>query len=192
MAMLAMVQAAAQAVTVGKNLIASLTTDVNGDPLPPEVEVAPGVTVQDVLDAAAKGHAAAGAFHDRRVVRDRLHELRGALSRELLPLFAHVVEGFRREFGPALVFPSDEFYITAGLKPPRAADYEGFAQYENGIGMVRVLQDDASVTLRRVRSGRISAPRVKRATLACGRLIGSELARLAGEVGDAAGVRLDV
>lgn len=74
MAMLAMVQAAAQAVTVGKNLIASLTTDVNGDPLPPEVEVAPGVTVQDVLDAAAKGHAAAGELRaTSQAVLDRLN-----------------------------------------------------------------------------------------------------------------------
>lgn len=99
---------------------------------------------------------------------------------------------FRKEFGTALVFPSDEFYITAGLRPPRAADYEGFAQYENGIGMVRVLQDDAALTLRRLRSGRYGAPRVRRATLACGRLIGPELARLAGDVGEAAGLELEV
>lgn len=99
---------------------------------------------------------------------------------------------FRKEFGTALVFPSDEFYITAGIKPPGAADYEGFAQYENGIGMVRVLQDDAAATLRRLRAGRNHAIPVKRVTLACGRLIGPELARLAEQIGAAAGVQLDV
>jgi hypothetical protein len=79
MAMLALVQAAAQAVTVGKNLIASLTTDASGQPLPPEAEVMPGVTVQAVLDAAAKGHAAAAELRaTSQAVLDRLDD--GGLS----------------------------------------------------------------------------------------------------------------
>ena len=99
---------------------------------------------------------------------------------------------FLDEFGTALVFPSDEFYITAGLRPPRATAYEGYPQYENGIGMVRVLLDDASLARRRIRSGAYAAPALKRATIACGRLIAPILAALAGEVGAMLGAQIEV
>ncbi|MBI3962674.1 MAG: DUF512 domain-containing protein [Deinococcus sp.] len=44
---------------------------------------------------------------------------------------------FLKERGTRLVFPSDEFYLLAGLPLPDAESYEGFSQLENGIGMVR-------------------------------------------------------
>lgn len=43
---------------------------------------------------------------------------------------------FKARFGTRLVFPSDEFFIKAGLPVPRAAFYEDFPQIENGVGMV--------------------------------------------------------
>ena len=42
----------------------------------------------------------------------------------------------RPERGVAWVYPADEFYLLAGLPVPPAAHYDGFPQYENGIGMV--------------------------------------------------------
>ncbi len=44
---------------------------------------------------------------------------------------------FRAEIGRAFVYPSDEFFITAGRDIPSASYYDGFPQIENGVGMVR-------------------------------------------------------
>lgn len=44
--------------------------------------------------------------------------------------------------GRRLVFASDEWYLLAGRGFPATADYEGFPQHENGIGMARALEAD--------------------------------------------------
>lgn len=49
---------------------------------------------------------------------------------------------FRRQTGRGFVYPSDEFYIVAGRKIPPAAAYDGFPQYENGVGLVRSFLTD--------------------------------------------------
>lgn len=46
---------------------------------------------------------------------------------------------FLKEFGTRFVFPSDEFYITAGRKIPSDESYEEFAHLENGVGLTRYL-----------------------------------------------------
>jgi putative radical SAM enzyme (TIGR03279 family) len=114
------------------------------------------------------------------------------LARATIGQVLRYQDRFRREFGTALVFPSDELYVLAGLKPPPARAYEGYPQYENGIGMVRVLLDDASLARRRIRSGAYRDPRVRSVTLACGRLIAPTLAALATEVGEMIGLQIDV
>lgn len=48
----------------------------------------------------------------------------------------------RREIGRGFAYASDEFYITAGAKIPRAAHYDGFPQTENGVGLVRTFLDE--------------------------------------------------
>lgn len=47
----------------------------------------------------------------------------------------------REQFGVTLVHPSDEWYLLAGRSIPSAAEYDGFAQLENGIGIVRQFLD---------------------------------------------------
>ncbi|PYE55725.1 putative radical SAM enzyme (TIGR03279 family) [Deinococcus yavapaiensis KR-236] len=50
-------------------------------------------------------------------------------------------EAWRRtmleERGTRFVFPSDEFYLLAGLPLPSEDEYEGFPMLENGVGMIR-------------------------------------------------------
>ena len=46
--------------------------------------------------------------------------------------------------GRRMFFASDELYLTAGWEIPVSAAYEGFAQHENGIGMVRAFYDEVS------------------------------------------------
>ena len=41
-----------------------------------------------------------------------------------------------RAYGTRLFFPSDEFYLKAGLPLPSDEFYEGYAQIENGVGML--------------------------------------------------------
>ncbi len=57
----------------------------------------------------------------------------------------------RRDHGCSLVYASDEFYLLCDEPVPSAAWYDGYPQYENGIGMVRDLVDDWRRLRRRLR-----------------------------------------
>ena len=96
--------------------------------------------------------------------------------------------------GASIVFPTDELYLTAGARIPVAARYDGFPQWENGVGMVRTLLDDWRRARRRLREGRISLPaaRPRRITLACGTLIAPILQPLADELSEWIDLEIDV
>lgn len=46
-----------------------------------------------------------------------------------------------RERGERVFYPSDEFYLTAGRPMPPAAFYGEFAQLENGVGMMALMEE---------------------------------------------------
>lgn len=48
---------------------------------------------------------------------------------------------FRRKFGDSFVYPSDEFYIKAGLDFPPLKEYGDLPQIENGVGIVPLFLD---------------------------------------------------
>lgn len=77
--------------------------------------------------------------------RDGLVQLQ-QVTVEYAQRFVGIVENyaaaFRQHLGSYFLYPSDEFYIRAGLPLPAAARYEGFYQKENGVGMMRELLDD--------------------------------------------------
>lgn len=98
----------------------------------------------------------------------------------------------REQRGASIVFPSDEFYLRAGARIPAANRYDGFPQWENGIGMTRTLLDDWRNLRRRIRRGRLQLPRDAHATLACGTLIAPTLARIAEQASQLTGLRLSV
>ena len=50
---------------------------------------------------------------------------------------------FKQEKGTRLVWAADEFYLNAGKSIPRREVYEGFPQFENGVGLVRKFKDSA-------------------------------------------------
>jgi NifB/MoaA-like Fe-S oxidoreductase len=66
-------------------------------------------------------------------------------------------EGFRRDLGIGLVYPSDEFYLLCGRELPPAAQYDGMPQYSNGIGMTRDFLDGWARAQRRL-PARVSRP----------------------------------
>lgn len=47
-----------------------------------------------------------------------------------------------KEKGTRFVFASDEWYLTAGMPIPEEDYYEGYNQIENGVGMIRSLEDE--------------------------------------------------
>lgn len=46
------------------------------------------------------------------------------------------------EFGTSLAFCGDELYIRAEKELPKASYYEGFEQFENGVGMVSLFKEE--------------------------------------------------
>jgi putative radical SAM enzyme (TIGR03279 family) len=55
---------------------------------------------------------------------------------------------FQHALGRRLVFAADEYYVLAQRPFPQHAEYEGFPQHENGIGMVRAFEADVQAALR--------------------------------------------
>jgi putative radical SAM enzyme (TIGR03279 family) len=51
---------------------------------------------------------------------------------------------FLTHYGTRFIYASDEWYIKAGLPIPDADSYEGYPQIENGVGLIRSLQDEFS------------------------------------------------
>lgn len=43
---------------------------------------------------------------------------------------------FKKELGINLIYAADEFYINAKLPIPKAQEYDGFPQIENGVGLI--------------------------------------------------------
>jgi NifB/MoaA-like Fe-S oxidoreductase len=76
--------------------------------------------------------------------RERLPQLRTFTREdaiETLDLVHRHQKSLLREKKSRLVFAADELYVLAGAEVPPARAYEGFPQYENGIGMLRDLID---------------------------------------------------
>ena len=97
----------------------------------------------------------------------------------------------RAQRGQSVVFPSDEFYLRAGAQIPAAGRYDGFPQWENGIGMTRTLIDDWRKTRRKIREGRLeTAPGF--ALVACGTLIAPTLRKICDEAAGLCGIEFTV
>jgi putative radical SAM enzyme (TIGR03279 family) len=81
---------------------------------------------------------------------------------------------FRRRFGNSVVYASDEFYLLCREPVPSTESYDGYPQYENGIGMVRDLVDDWKRLRRRLLRRGESRTGIS-ASLVCGEMIGEAL-----------------
>jgi putative radical SAM enzyme (TIGR03279 family) len=72
-------------------------------------------------------------------------------SKELLDKVSVYQRKFLKEHGEVFIRLSDEFYILAGEEIPSSDFYKGFEQLEDGIGTVRKLRDNISITLEDLR-----------------------------------------
>ncbi|MDP9236052.1 MAG: DUF512 domain-containing protein [Chloroflexota bacterium] len=101
---------------------------------------------------------------------------------------------FRKQHGKTLVYLADEYYIMAGSALPLAARYDGFPQFENGIGMARSLTDEWQRLRQSLARGPMAAApaRVARMSFVCGTLIAPLLTGVASELEALTGVTLRV
>lgn len=100
----------------------------------------------------------------------------------------------RGRHGRTIVQCGDEYYIAAGMPVPGAHLYDGFPQYENGIGMVRTMLQDWHATRRRLARAPQQARALagRHAVVGCGSLIAPLLSTIAAALGALTGARIDV
>ena len=77
------------------------------------------------------------------------------------------------EHGIHFIHASDEWYFLAGREFPEAERYDGYIQYENGVGMMRLLLDEYGESLHALTTGHADELNsIKREiSLATGRLV---------------------
>ena len=63
-------------------------------------------------------------------------------SREMIRRIEPLQEQNLRLFGTRLVFLSDEWYLNAALPLPEPEAYEEYEQIENGVGLLRMFEED--------------------------------------------------
>jgi putative radical SAM enzyme (TIGR03279 family) len=91
----------------------------------------------------------------------------------------------RVQRGCGFLHLSDEWYLVSGREVPPAAEYDGFPQVENGIGMVRQLLDEWNQLS--AGSERLD---LTSATLVCGTLIAPMLSGIMGRLNGLTGANL--
>ncbi|MBQ9062867.1 MAG: DUF512 domain-containing protein [Eubacterium sp.] len=90
---------------------------------------------------------------------------------------------YLQQYGTRLIHASDEWYLLAGAELPDADSYEGYPQLENGVGMLRLLEEEVSSALQERQGNGQSVP--DRAVLiATGMLAASVLEKLSGQIMD--------
>lgn len=75
-------------------------------------------------------------------------------------------EKYLKELGTRFIFLSDEFYIMANRKLLEYDEYEGFIQFENGVGMISKLEREIKDCLENISKEQIS--KVKKVSIATG------------------------
>jgi putative radical SAM enzyme (TIGR03279 family) len=95
---------------------------------------------------------------------------------------------FRRELGSSFLYPSDELYLMGGVPVPAGRTYDGYAQYQNGVGMVRALLDEWA----RLRRRRASWRAERGVTAVTGELIAPTLGPMIAEYSEGTGVAAEL
>lgn len=104
--------------------------------------------------------------------REKLTPLRGFFPQEAVEVVKTMErwgEYFCKEYGTRTAYASDEFYILAGKDFPPYEFYEDFAQLENGVGMMTLMQHDFTQALKEAQLEQ--SPAAHRCTIATGQLV---------------------
>jgi NifB/MoaA-like Fe-S oxidoreductase len=159
-------------------------------------------TVQTIsivpVGATAQFEQRMGLIHSRAL--DDTKACNPAYARQIVRQARVWQQRFRERFGASIVQAADEYHLIAGSRIPAARWYDGFPQYENGIGMTRVLLDDWRRTISAVRRPQSVVGRAlgvvqtarPRVTVGCGTLIAPVLEGLFGALADLTGLEARV
>lgn len=157
-----------------------------------QVVLVPGVNDGDVLErtlawlADRPGIASVGVvplgFTAHQDTFARSYDTREAAS-AVLDALQPWRERMAARRGEAWAHAADEFYLAAEREPPLWDDYDGFPQYENGIGLVRAFLDEFDDALAEAageaRDRALQGERAYPVALLTGELFAPTLARLA-------------
>ncbi len=109
--------------------------------------------------------------------REGLFELEAYDEKSALLVISQV-EAWQKEFltkyNSRIVYLADEFYIMAKKPLPKAEEYEGFVQIENGVGLISSLESEFEAALRLVEK----YDRKRSVTIVTGELAGEFISSL--------------
>lgn len=74
------------------------------------------------------------------------------------------------EYGTHFIHASDEWYVLAGWELPSQEDYDGYLQLENGVGMLRLLEEEVGAALKEEEARAAREQKPRRLTIATGYL----------------------
>ncbi len=98
-------------------------------------------------------------------------------------------EYYMKQYGTHLVHAGDEWYILAGREFPDEAEYDGYQQLENGVGMITLLRDEVRQYLGEIEGD----DRKAHVSIATGMIAYPYIKELADKVtGQFPGIRCDV
>lgn len=128
--------------------------------------------------------------------RDGLYPLRpvdAAAARSALEIIEKWRDKVYPQYGTHFVHASDEIYLMAGAKLPDEAEYDGYPQLENGVGMLRLLIEETQQAIRETKETYFSDRRKaengkhekQRVSAATGRLAAPVLDQLFRDISDA-------
>ena len=80
------------------------------------------------------------------------------------------------EHGIHFIHASDEFYMGAGRPLPEADRYDGYIQLENGVGMIRLMEEEIAEALEQLHPGEAGEVCPEEISIATGRLAGASVA----------------
>ena len=63
-------------------------------------------------------------------------------SAEVIDIMEEFGDECKRRHGKRIIYPSDEWYLKAGRPIPAAEFYEDYDQLENGVGMLRLFEEE--------------------------------------------------
>ena len=99
-----------------------------------------------------------------------------AAARQIISAVVPWQEAMCERDGCTWVYLADEFYLNARMEVPPAEHYDGFPQYENGIGMVRDFVDSARAMAAELSAAIARLPEGQPVTVATGELFAPILA----------------
>jgi putative radical SAM enzyme (TIGR03279 family) len=165
-----------------------------------QIVLVPGVNDGEVLDqtlgwlAERDGVASVGVVplgytgHQSRFARSYNDPEAAA---QVIAQVAQWQTAMRQRDGVTWVHLADEFYLNAAQPAPPAEHYDGFPQYENGIGLLRSIEDEsAALGFELGRALEAVTEAGGRVTVLTGTLAASTLTRLIGAHGPAGAVRV--